>query len=100
MGAALSRHREFLLGLLQSEEVEKLEDHYFRDNALFAELVDEEAALVSDYRLDRLGSELRQRFEVYYLSSHARREEFDLQSGISDLVTRISRDVKAIESEI
>ena len=65
--------RRYLLGDLSEAEQESLEQAYFEDATRFAEVEQEETALIDDYVRGRLPVDVRRRFEAVYLSRPERR---------------------------
>ena len=78
--------RRYLLGELTEAEQSALEETYFNDAQVFAEVAAEENALVDDYVRDRLALETRHRFEAVYLSRPERRARVEFAEA---LLTRV-----------
>lgn len=68
----------FLLGDLSGEEREKVEDHFFDDDAFFEEMTIVEEELIDNYLRGKLTRENRKKFEDGFLSSPARRKRVDV----------------------
>src|SRR5262245_4877672 len=65
---------EYLLGMLQPEEAERLDDLSITNDPLAARLQAVENDLIDDYIRGNLSGIVRERFESFYLASPKRRE--------------------------
>jgi hypothetical protein len=65
---------EYLLGMLQPEETERLDDLSITNDAIAARLQAVEDDLIDDYIRGNLSGVVRDRFESFYLASPKRRE--------------------------
>ena len=74
--------RRYLLGELTEAEQSVLEETYFNDAQVFAEVAAEENALVDDYVRGRLAPETRHRFETVYLSRPERRARVEFAEAL------------------
>ena len=74
--------RRYLLGELTEAEQSALEETYFNDAQVFAEVAAEENALVDDYVRGRLAPETRHRFETVYLSRPERRARVEFAEAL------------------
>lgn len=74
--------RRYLLGELTEAEQSALEETYFNDAQVFAEVAAEENALVDDYVRARLAPETRRRFETVYLSRPERRARVEFAEAL------------------
>ena len=67
----------YLLGELTEQEQAALEKSYFKDPLVFNQVLQVESALVDSYARGQLSSEVRERFEQYYLNHPSRRERVE-----------------------
>ena len=74
--------RRYLLGELTEAEQSALEETYFNDAQVFAEVASEENTLVDDYVRGRLAPETRRRFETVYLSRPERRARVEFAEAL------------------
>ncbi len=76
----------YLLGELSEPEQAALEEKYFSDPQVFNEVLRVESELVDAYARGQLSTELRERFEQFYLKHPARRNRVEFARA---LTTRI-----------
>ena len=74
--------RRYLLGELTEAEQSALEETYFNDAQVFADVASEENTLVDDYVRGRLAPETRRRFETVYLSRPERRARVEFAEAL------------------
>ncbi len=73
----------YLLGEMSEAEQTALEQNYFADSQLFAQVVEAEQDLVDQYARGQLAPETRQRFEEHYLAHPKRRERADFAHALT-----------------
>jgi anti-sigma factor RsiW len=74
-------HR-YLLGRVSLEERAELEDHYFKDDNLFEELVAAENDMIDAYVSGKLSATDREQFESYFLSTPERQERVEFAKSL------------------
>ena len=72
----------YLLGDLPEEEVRRVEDHYFDDDAFFEEMAIVEEELIDDYVSGNLAGRELEQFENLYMASPARRYRVDFSRKV------------------
>jgi hypothetical protein len=65
----------YLLGDVSDEEQNRLEEYYFVDDSVFAQLLAFEDELIDDYVRGELSVPQRKRFELYFVNSPERRQK-------------------------
>jgi len=78
----------YLLGELSEQEQAALEERYFRDPNVFDRVLQVESELVDAYARGQLSTEMRERFEQFYLKHPSRRNRVEFAKS---LTTRIDK---------
>ncbi len=81
--------QRYLLGELTEGEQEELEQRYFNDRRLFEQMVQTENELVDRYARGLLSTEVRNRFERYYLAHPQRRERAKFAESLAAKLDQI-----------
>ncbi len=74
--------RPYLLGDLNSDEQQRLEQRLMIDSAAYEELNCVEDELIDDYLEGALSGNEKQKFENYFLSAPERRQKLDFASAL------------------
>ena len=85
----------YLLGLLASEEAERLDEACIVDDVIAARLRTVEDDLVDSYVRGTLSDDLRARFESHYLSSPRHRELVTFARSLAPVVDRVGASPQA-----
>lgn len=83
----------YLLGELSEQEQAALEERYFSDPQVFNQVVQVESELVDAYARGQLSTDMRERFEQFYLTHPARRQRAEFAKA---LTTRIDERESAV----
>ena len=85
----------YLLGQLSEQEQAALEEKYFRDPQVFNEVLRVESELVDAYARGQLSTEMRKRFEDYYLKHPARRTRAEFARALTTKIDERQAPVKS-----
>jgi hypothetical protein len=75
---------QYLLGELPEADASAVEQEYFADPQFFDQVVDAENELVDEYARRQLSPRMRERFETYYLTHHARRDRAKFAAALTE----------------
>jgi hypothetical protein len=92
--------KRYYLGGLTDEEESDLEARCFEDDALFAELMEEQADLVHAYVRDQLSSTERAAFERHFLATPGGREKVRLARTVTEAIGRIDQEAESSVSPV
>jgi len=85
---------KYLLGELNEQELESIEDHYFRDIEFFEQLLVVEDELIDAYVRGELTIEEIARFEDYFLQSPERRDKVQFAEAWQAFIARQAESSK------
>ncbi len=77
----------FLLGDLSEESRLKLEEHFFKEDRFYEQLLAIQEELANDYVQDKLSPSERAQFEKHFLRSPRRRERVEFAAAFSQALT-------------
>lgn len=83
--------RNYLLGVLREEEVERLDERSFADGAFVEALAAAEKDLVDAYVQNELTNDELKNFRSHYLSSHRRRQRAQFAEALKTIMEKESR---------
>ena len=78
----------FLLGGLSEDDRQSVEEHFFRDDSFYEQVLAFQEELADDYVQDRLSPGQRSQFEKYFLQSPRRRERVEFATAFSGALAR------------
>ncbi len=83
--------RGYLLGMVNTQEKDAVEDHLFGDDAFLVLLEAAEEELINEYLLNTLSPTERAGFEEHFLASPRRRRSMELTQGLMSIAATVRR---------
>jgi len=87
----------YLLGELPEQEQAAFEKRYFSDSQVFNQVLQVESELVDAYARGQLPSEMRERFEQFYLAHPSRRERVKFATALTDRIDQREESSTRVE---